>query len=80
MGNNKNKPDLSVIDDGVYDVAFKSTPPPKHQGYSPVLRGKILGRYRHYEVAASKAMGGIVMLYEDACVRTGTKFEYCARA
>lgn len=79
MGNNKNKPDLSVIDDGVYDVPLKSTPPTKHQGYSPVSNGKILGRYKYYEVAASKTQGGIVMTYEDACARTGTKFEHYGR-
>ena len=68
---------LDKIDEGQYGIKLlKSTPPKGHQGYSPVMLGKILGRYKYHDVAELKGKGAPIMTYEDACRRTGTKFVY----
>jgi hypothetical protein len=67
------------LDTGKYDVHPITTPPVRrgpgldpviHSGYCPVnSKMKILGRYRHYEVAIARSGGAIVMSYADALKR-----------
>lgn len=44
-----------------------SFPPKGHQGYCPILDGKILGRFKFYDTA--KTHSAYIMRYRDAVKR-----------
>tara|TARA_R110002020_G_scaffold6311_2_gene26534 strand:- start:309 stop:506 length:198 start_codon:yes stop_codon:yes gene_type:complete len=53
------------LDEGKHGLTTVTNTPLGHGGYCPVLDGKVLGRYKHYEVALKHSGGGIIVLWRN---------------